>query len=76
MKFLTEYILLIPFFLVANFNSSFCQQLNSNKVKQEQASLNTMDSKIRQWQRDLNIPNVAIAIIENNKVIKAKVYRT
>lgn len=45
-------------------------------MKQSSSDLNTLDRKIIQWQKDLNIPNVAIGIIENNKLVKAKVYGT
>ncbi|MBC8986987.1 serine hydrolase [Pedobacter sp. N36a] len=43
-------------------------------MKHGSSDLNMLDRKIIQWQKDLNIPNVAIGIIENNKLIKSKVY--
>lgn len=72
MKLLTGYILF--FFITLNLTDGFCQRLNSGPHKQEQSSPNTLDARIVQWQKDLNIPNVAIGIIENNKLVKAKVY--
>nr|WP_068886617.1 serine hydrolase [Pedobacter panaciterrae] len=74
MMFSTRYILLIFFFLSFNLHDSLCQQLNSKKLNQSKSSLSNLDGKIDQWQKDLNIPNVAISIIENNKVVKTKVY--
>lgn len=71
MKFSIRCIALVFFFSFFNMESSFSQQLNSKKSK---LALDSLDRKITQWQKDLNIPNVAISIIENNKVIDTKVY--
>jgi len=44
------------------------------KTIRSKTDLNDLDAKIAQWQKDLNIPNVAISIIENGRVEKSKVY--
>lgn len=75
MKFLAPCTLLICFILTSGTSESFSQQLNSGKLKSDQATLSKLDKEIMNWQQGLNIPNVAISIIENNKVVKSKVYR-
>lgn len=68
------FVLLSFCLLALKPNISHCQQLKSGQMKQSSSDLNTLDRKIIQWQKDLNIPNVAVAIIENNRLVKAKVY--
>ncbi len=69
-----SYALFTFFFFIINLNDSFCQQPNAGKVNKDQFDLDRLDEKIIQWQKELNIPNVAIGIIENNKVLKTKVF--
>lgn len=74
MKLLTYQILLTTIFVLFQPNDSFCQQAPSNKTIRSKTKLNDLDAKIAQWQKDLNIPNVAISIIENDRVVKSNVY--
>ncbi|WP_316755609.1 serine hydrolase [Pedobacter aquatilis] len=74
MKLLTYQILLTTIFVLFQPNDSFCQQAASKKTIQSKTKLNDLDAKIAQWQKDLNIPNVAISIIENDRVVKSNVY--
>ncbi|MEP0264360.1 serine hydrolase [Dokdonia sp.] len=45
-----------------------------NKPKKELKVITTIDSQIEQWQQELKVPNVALGIIEDGKIIKTKVY--
>lgn len=45
-----------------------------NNVKEESKAIATIDSKIVQWQQELKVPNVALGIIEDGKIVKTKVY--
>lgn len=74
MKFLIHQILLTTIFILFQSNDSFCQQVTSTKTTRNKSDLNDLDAKITQWQKDLNVPNVAISIIENGSVVKSKVY--
>jgi CubicO group peptidase (beta-lactamase class C family) len=74
MKLLTYQILLTTIFILFQPNGSFCQQVTSKKKIRSKTDLNDLDTKIVQWQKDLNIPNVAIGIIENDRVVKSNVY--
>ncbi|WP_181875914.1 serine hydrolase [Sphingobacterium spiritivorum] len=74
MKSSIGYIAFMCFFLYFNVHNTFGQQLNSKKTHPSKLDLNNLDDKITQWQKVLNIPNVAISIIENNKVLDTKVY--
>lgn len=74
MKLLTYQILLTTIFVLFQPNDSFCQQAPSKKAIRSKTKLNDLDAKIAQWQKDLNIPNVAISIIENDRVVKSNVY--
>jgi CubicO group peptidase (beta-lactamase class C family) len=74
MKLLTCQILLTTIFILFQPNDSFCQQAAFKKTIRSQTDLNDLDAKIAQWQKDLNIPNVAISIIENDRVVKSNVY--
>lgn len=74
MKRIIGYVLLTSCFLALIPVTSYCQQLKSGQIKQNSSDLSSLDRKIIQWQKDLNIPNVAIGIIENNKLVKTKVY--
>ena len=74
MKFLIHQILLTTIFILFQSNDSFCQQVTSTKTTRNKSDLNDLDAKIAQWQKDLNVPNVAITIIENGSVVKSSVY--
>jgi CubicO group peptidase (beta-lactamase class C family) len=74
MKLLTYQILLTTTFILFQSNDSFCQQVTSKKTIRSKTGLNDLDAKIAEWQKDLNIPNVAISIIENDRVVKSNVY--
>ncbi|NRF37720.1 serine hydrolase [Pedobacter foliorum] len=74
MKFFPSYISSIFFFLTFHHYNGFCQQATSEKTIPSKPNLNELDAKIARWQKDLNIPNVAVSIIENNSVVKTKVY--
>lgn len=74
MKFLIHQILLTTIVILFQSNDSFCQQVTSKKTTRNKTDLNDLDAKITQWQKDLNVPNVAISIIENGSVVKSKVY--
>jgi len=74
MKLITYQILLTTIFILFQPNDSFCQQVNAKKTSRSKTDLNDLDAKIAQWQKDLNIPNVAISIIKNDRVVKSNVY--
>jgi len=74
MKFLIHQILLTTIFILFQSNDSYCQQVTSTKTTRNKSDLNDLDAKIPQWQKYLNVPNVAISIIENGNVVKSKVY--
>lgn len=74
MKLLTYQILLTVIMILFQPNDIFSQQVASKKTIRSKTDLNDLDVKIAQWQKDLNIPNVAISIIENDRVVKSKVY--
>ena len=74
MKFLIHQILLTTIFILFQSNDGFCRQVTSTKTTRIKSDLNDLDAKITQWQKDLNVPNVAISIIENGSVVKSKVY--
>lgn len=53
------------------------QQTRKNKTeysKKIKPDFESIDAKILQWQKDLNIPNIGLGIIENNILVKEKVY--
>ena len=60
--------------LTLDQNNCFCQPTTTKKKFQSKRDTVELDAKISQWQKELNIPNVAVSIIENNKVLKTKVY--
>lgn len=74
MKLLIFQIIVTTIFVLFQPNDSFCQQAASKKNIRSKTKLNDLDAKIAQWQKDLNIPNVAISIIENDRVVKSNVY--
>jgi CubicO group peptidase (beta-lactamase class C family) len=74
MKLLTYQILFTFLFILFQPNDGFCQQVISKKTIRSKPDINDLDAEIIQWQKDLNIPNVAISIIKNNRVLKTKVY--
>jgi CubicO group peptidase (beta-lactamase class C family) len=58
-----------------------CKENSTNDRKEIDATSNKLDSisivldeKVPIWQKELNIPNVAIGLIDNGKVYKTKVY--
>jgi len=74
MKLLTYQILFATIFILFQPIDSFCQPITSKKTIRTKTDLNDLDAEIVQWQKDLNVPNVAISIIENGSVVKSKVY--
>ena len=73
MKLITYQILLAFLFICFLPNNSFYQKITAKTIHQSKSDPN-LDAEILQWQKELNIPNVAISIIENNRVIKTTVY--
>lgn len=73
LKYLSAFIITVLFL---NFNSNHCKAQQNNPLTQKTNRLDfkSLDAKILQWQKDLNIPNVGVAIIENDKLVKAQVY--
>lgn len=67
--------------LIANLITvcSYCQQHNkikAAKMNTSLADLKALENNIEQWQHELHVPNVGVGIIENGKIILAKVYGT
>lgn len=55
--------------------SGFCySQRLDQRARKNKTDRSSLESKIKQWQKDFNIPNVAVGIIEDNKLVSAKVY--
>jgi len=53
------------------------QQNSQNSQNNVEASLSVyknLDLKIHQWQKDLNVPNVGVVIIDGGKIMKAHVF--
>lgn len=73
LKYPSAFIITVLFL---NFNSINCQaQQNTPPTKKVNLSdFKSLDAKILQWQKDLNIPNVGVGIIDNGKLVKAQVY--
>jgi CubicO group peptidase (beta-lactamase class C family) len=65
---------LIAFFVCLISTNCAAQQVAKKVKVNNQPDFNALEAKILQWQKDLNIPNVGLGLIENNKLVKARVY--
>ncbi|WP_316752643.1 serine hydrolase [Pedobacter gandavensis] len=73
MKYSTVYAMLLFIFLGGI--AGFCYSQNSGRqIGKDGSDHYKLENNIRQWQKELNIPNVAVGVIEDNKLVFAKVY--
>ncbi|WP_316801697.1 serine hydrolase [Pedobacter nototheniae] len=72
MKYLNKIFLFLILFQFSSTHS-YAQQTRKTSIKEGQ-KIQALEKKISIWQKDLNVPNVGLGIIENGKLVHAKVY--